>query len=164
MKTNLIQKNRQAFTLIELMVVILSISLLASTAFAAYSNYVKRSKTAEVSAILTQIANLQYDYFLANGAFAETGPTNIPPPGGQSTSVDFLANPAENWSAIRFDVKDPVRYGYRCYQNGSPASHICEAQGDLDGDGDISIFSIQIDVNTDGEPTRTGISSFDELE
>lgn len=155
--------SNEAFTLIELMVVVLSISLLAGTAFAAYGNYVKRSKTVEAVTILNQLASLQYQYYNQHNEFIETGPTNIPP-GPNAVNVDFLADPSHNWALLRFSVNDPIRYGYRCYENGSPQAWACQAVGDLDGDGIPSLHFIEMFIDASGNFVRGSVYGFDELE
>jgi len=150
-------KRHRAFTLMELLIVVLVLGLLAATATQLYDGYIRRSKTQEVYLLLPRIADGQVVYFQENGTFIETGPTNIPPSVNR-VQADFSA---DNWPAIRFAPAGSIQYGYQCYRLG--AEMICEAQGDLDGDGNVSIFSIRLTPQGQ-EVTRSSMFIFDELE
>lgn len=154
------QKNLNAFTLIELMVAVAAISILAATSVGAYSTYVARSKTAEAAQLLAKIAHGEVSYYATNDSFLEAGPTNIPP-SGLKTSVDFTTD--SRWVQIGFDVRDPIYYGYQTVLTATNAIE-CQAVGDLDSDGDTSLFQITVQVVDSSAPQVSGIMSFDELE
>lgn len=149
----------RAFTLIELMVVVMLISILSVSAFQVYDTYINRSKTQEVYLMLPKIARGSAAYYEVNGVWVPLGPSNIPP-SPIKTNVDFLADPG--WNRVSFSVDAQVYYGYRGYENAG--DFVAEAQGDLDGDGDVSIFNLPITVAGPGKTTIGGIVFFDELE
>lgn len=149
------------FTLIELMIVVAIIGILAASANSFFQNYLLRSKTQEAILSLSKISEGQIVYYSRVDSFTSLGPTNIPP-SPTKVRVNFRSNPAWNWNRIQFEISTPILYGYQAYQSGS--EYICEAQGDLDGDGDVSIFNIAVGVDSTGQTYRTGLIYFDELE
>ncbi len=158
-KFRFLKNSSKAFTVIELMVIVLTVSILAATAISSFGGYVRRSRIAEAYSLLGKIADQQVIYYEKNRAFVETGPTNIPP-GQNPVQVNF----GGSWSELGFSVGDAVRFGYRCYEDASPEEFICEAQGDQDGDGDPSIIQIRLDA-TSGQPQKgPAFFIFDELE
>lgn len=162
MRTYRLLKSRfssRALTVIELMVALMVTLILASTAIEFLQAYVYRSRTAEAFLALGKMADGQAAHFVKNGAFIETGPSNIPP-AGDPTSVSFTGA----WNAIDFNIIEPVRFGYRCYEDTGPEDFICEAQGDQDRDGNVSIIQMRVSV-VDGRPQKAaGFVVFDELE
>lgn len=147
----------RAFTLIELVVVVAAISILAATAASMYDSYIRRSKTQEAITFVPVIANGEAAYYVSNNSWIDVGPTNIPPSTVRVTA-DFDSG---NWKDINFKPADPILFGYRGYLSGS--TFIVEAQGDQDGDGDVSLFSMQLTSNN-GLPVRGGLYFIDELE
>ena len=95
------------------------------------------------------IAQGMITYFAREESFVPLGPTNIPPSGSAAQKVDFTADPAWNWTRINFSVADAIRYGYQGFETPE-GNYVAEAVGDLDSDGLLSFFSIQI--------TREGLS------
>ena len=158
MKKYKLLKSDPAFTVIELLVIVLTLSILAATSITSFRGYVARSRLAEPFLLLGKMADQQAVYFDTNGAFIETGPTNIPPT-NSSVQVEFVGN----WNAISFSVADAIRFGYRCYQDTGPLVFICEAQGDQNGDGNPSIIQITLDA-TSGTVSKSNFYIFDELE
>lgn len=59
------------FTLIELMITVVVISILAAIAFPSYRQHVIRSKRTAAQSVMMDIANRQQQFFLANRAYAD---------------------------------------------------------------------------------------------
>ncbi|PIR21900.1 MAG: hypothetical protein COV44_10815 [Deltaproteobacteria bacterium CG11_big_fil_rev_8_21_14_0_20_45_16] len=146
------------FTLIELMIVVAIISVLFSTAFQFYEGYVLRSKTQEVYLLLPKIVDGEVLQYQTVGNFIELSPVNIPPSINKVTG-DFSA---DVWKQVRFSPASQIYFGYQGYTSG--ADFVCEAQGDLNGDGDVSIFSVTLTPTGAVTLNRGGLVYFDELE
>ena len=146
------------FTLIELMVVVAILAILFSTAFQFYRGYILRSKTQEVYLLLPKIADGEVIQYQTEGSFIELPPINIPPTLNKVTG-DFSASA---WKQVRFSPASTIYYGYQGYTSGT--DFVCEAQGDLNGDGNVSIFSVTLVPASGVNVNRGGLVYFDELE
>ncbi len=82
-----------------------------------------------------------------HGVFLAAGP--VPkevPPGGKSVPFE----PDENLKRIGFDPGERVRYQYQVVVQETPlgeAEVTCFARGDLDDDGQVSVFRVTLDAN-----------------
>jgi prepilin-type N-terminal cleavage/methylation domain-containing protein len=63
-------RNKQGFTLIELMIVVVIIGILAALAIPRFTNASARAKEKEADGILKQIYTLQQTYYANNGTYA----------------------------------------------------------------------------------------------
>ena len=163
MKTN--HPREEGFTLIELMIVVAIIGILAAVAIPAFVKYMRRSKTSEAEEMLAYIFRASTTYYTAerpargtrtgisvqclpDGMGGGCAPAAIWANGDRDTQ-DFQdpATPgASTWIALDFQVGDPFYYQY-CYDRAASACGVTDqdaftarAQGDLDGDGQTSIF------------------------
>lgn len=152
---------KRAFTLVELMIVVAILGILAASGGSLFTHYLSRSKTQEAVISLAKIAEAQISYHARADEFSTLGPTNIPP-SSTKVQVDFFSDPSWNWQRVGFSISTPIYYGYQSYASGT--EFVCEAQGDLDGDGDISLFSINVGVDTQGRAYRSALIHLDELE
>ena len=64
-------RNRQGFTLIELMIVVVIIGILAAIAIPKFSLVSKRAKEAEAGPLLKQVVTLEGRYEAAEGAYTD---------------------------------------------------------------------------------------------
>lgn len=60
----------RGFTLIELMITVVVVSILAAIAVPSYRNYVMRSKRSEATAMLLRIQSAEEKFFLQNNAYS----------------------------------------------------------------------------------------------
>ena len=67
------------------------------------------------------------------------------------SGTDELAS----WEALDFEMKDPHYFAYRFRTNAAGDQYDAEAQGNLDCDGDPSLFALAAEV-IDGEITTAG--------
>lgn len=148
--------NRSGFTLAELMAVIVTIGLLAATALGSFSAYLARTKATEAITGVSKMATGEIELYQKAGHFVAAGPTNIPPSTNKQV-VSFTGN----WIDINFTFTDSVLFGYQAVAGANSVD--CEALGDLDGDGDTSIYRRTVNL-VDGKPEASGVFIFDELE
>jgi len=150
---------QKAFTLIELMIVVVIVGLLASVAIPAFDRNVRRSKTSEA------VLNLRRIYDGAVNSYQETQTDRV----GQELNPHFPSStdptPSENsccdtnpehgvcladtrafsdgtWHEINFSLSDPHRYWYTFVSDGTGNSAIfsARANGNLNCDGRYSTF------------------------
>jgi len=152
-------KDKCGMTVIELMIVLVTLAILAGTSILTLQGYFARSRLSEAYVLLGKMADQQIVYYQNNRSFIPTGPENIPPP-LVPTRVNFTGN----WISINFSTPDALRFGYQCYEDTGPDDFICEAQGDQDGDGNPSIIQIRVGAGANGSITKSSFFSFDELE
>jgi type IV pilus assembly protein PilE len=63
-------KSKQAFTLVELMVVLVISAMMAATAAPLYTNYVKDARRTEAAGALAAIATAEQEYYSQTGTYA----------------------------------------------------------------------------------------------
>jgi type IV pilus assembly protein PilE len=73
MKTKISMAGRQrGFTLLELMIVVVVVAILAAIAFPQYRDYVVRSNRATAKNFLTQVADRQEQFYVANKRYSNS--------------------------------------------------------------------------------------------
>lgn len=63
-------KKSQGFTLIELMIAIAIIGILAAVVYPSYQSSIRKSRRADAKAALSELANLQEDFFVKRNGYA----------------------------------------------------------------------------------------------
>ncbi|MFW6087254.1 MAG: type IV pilin protein [Myxococcota bacterium] len=180
---NKLLRRKEGFTLIELMIVVAIIGVLAAIAIPAFVNYVKRSKTSEVGSNLKAMFTGAASYYQSenverglddtdsNTYCTVDGQSSPDPLKGQKQQVDWKS--LDSFEALGFGPADPLYYQYviesarggEC--GGKPGDELYsfQAQGDLDGDDELSLFEIQAGANNNNDLYRSpGIYVENELE
>jgi type II secretory pathway pseudopilin PulG len=157
---------KAGFTAIELMNFIGLAAILSAIGMYALSRYVRHAKTVEAVSSVTSLAGAAAEYYNVSDATQPTGaePTAIHamrhfPPSSrvpvpedaltvrgrryQSNLADWSASP---WRELRFSIVQPQCYQYSFDADGAGATAkaVVTAEGDLDGDGVRSTYSLEI--------------------
>jgi Tfp pilus assembly protein PilE len=114
------------YTLVDVMIVVLIISVLGSVAVNRYQVFVARSKRPEAVMTFRAIAAQQREYLLTHGQYSGT--------------FDALGFRVEGGERISSTEVQGRRYNYRLIQDEGPRSWYCIASGNLDGDPFIDIL------------------------
>jgi prepilin-type N-terminal cleavage/methylation domain-containing protein len=157
-------RRRGGFTLIELLIVVAIIGVLSAIAIPSFMSYVQRSYTSEAIVFLGEIRQRQEAYRAEHGQYcavsgsdATSGawaPEDLPTNGEQAPWGD-----PEGWDQLGASPDGMVRFQYRT-SAGSPGApngipgydgsdfwFVAQAQGDLDGDGEVVIFEAYSEGN-----------------
>jgi type II secretory pathway pseudopilin PulG len=114
------RRSQAGYTLLDVMVVVLIISVLGSVALNTYNTYIARARRPETVIAFRSIATAQREYLLTHGKYAGT------------------------FSALGFNIERGTRispteiqglvYNYRILQDDGPRSWYVVATGNIDGD------------------------------
>ena len=145
-----------AFTLIELMIVVVILGVLAAIAVPSFGSYVQRARMAESVTFLGEIKQRQEAYRAEFGQFANvsTDLTDYTPatmPAGGTLVAWPAENTIPNWVQLGARPDASVRFQYGViagFPGGAAAApavynlpandfwFVAQANGDMDGDGD----------------------------
>jgi prepilin-type N-terminal cleavage/methylation domain-containing protein len=111
---------RAGYTLIDVMIVTVIISVLATMAVNRYQLFVARAKRPEAVMAFRAIAAAQREHLVTKGKYAGT--------------FDALGFRVEGGTRISPTEVQGRRYNFRLIQDAGPRSWFCVASGDIDGD------------------------------
>lgn len=158
--------SRRAFTAIELMNFLALAAVLSAIGMYALARYVRHAKTVEAVSSVTALAAAAADAYNASDATQPAGASpaavhamrhfppssRLPVPSDplslrghryQSNLADWSASP---WRELRFSIVQPQCYQYAFESDGAGATAkaLVSAEGDLDGDGIRSSYSLSV--------------------
>lgn len=151
-------RKHRGFTLIELAIVVVILTVLASLALPQYVLYIRRTQTSEALTNLrklydSSVAYFQSDHALRDGAgMARRFPESVArTPDGEFCAAEAEGGKwrpnagywrSESWAALNFALMDPHYYAYEYDSSGvdSAAMFTARAMGDLNCDGRLSTF------------------------
>jgi prepilin-type N-terminal cleavage/methylation domain-containing protein len=155
-----VQRARAGFTLVELMITVAIVSILAATSLPMLSTYIRRSRTTEATAFLSEIKSRQESYRFDFGMYCNVsnGPANTYPTGTPTAAARVWA-PNTQWNMLGASPPGrrslfaysttaappntlPVAMGFsdnRGY-DGSDFWFISTAAGNLDGDSATMLY------------------------
>ena len=180
-----LRKNR-GFTLVELMIVVAIVGILAALAIYGVRKYMANAKSAEARNGIGQMAKDAVTAYFKEGMApsvltlgASTATNNrlcdganvaaVPDAAAKIQGKKYQSAPSDwsTWDCIHFSMNDPQYYIYDYATSATGdalalegASFTCSAQGDLDGDGTLSSFTMLGGVKKDpANATLTAVTA-----
>jgi prepilin-type N-terminal cleavage/methylation domain-containing protein len=152
-------RDKQGFSLIELMIVVAIVGVLAALAIPAFTTYVKRSKSSEAISNLNQLFKSAASYYASdmsgkgmrasvtgNCTVEDGGPEPATP---SSSKQPFVSRGHRSLEALNFKISDFVYFSYGvrgvgeiCGHSANESLYTFYANGDLDDDGELSTFEM----------------------
>jgi type IV pilus assembly protein PilA len=170
-------RHRRGFTLIELMIVVAIVGILAVLALYGVRKYVSNAKTTEARAALGRIAKDAATAYEGEGMagsvlgtrtsaaisrrMCRSASASVPAAQSFIRGKKYQSKPTEwnvdaagnsGFACIMFSIDQPQYYMYSYSISGSGSnpndSFTATAQGDLDGNGVLSLFQISGSINS----------------
>jgi type IV pilus assembly protein PilA len=163
-------KKSRGFTLVELMIVVAIVGILAALAIYGVRKYMANAKSAEAKNSLGQMtkdASAAFNREKMDGAVLAGGsstavtntlcqaatakvpasPDSIKGKKYQSAQTEWDADSQlKGWSCVKFSMAEPQYYQYGYANTGTTGAEgdtfDATAEGDLDGDGSLSLFKL----------------------
>lgn len=80
------RQNNHGFTLIEVMIVVVVISILAAIAYPSYQDSIRKTRRTDAKAVLSELAQFMERIYTENNSFT---------PGGNNPTLPYLASPID---------------------------------------------------------------------
>ncbi len=125
----------RGFTLIELCYVVTVITLLAAITVPVYDVLLRRARADEAHAFLHDLAHAQLRALRDHGEYVA-----CPPEGEVPDPVAAFDSDRACWKQLGVIVEGPVRFRYGV--TVADGSFSVTAEGDLDGDGETSLYTL----------------------
>ena len=116
------------------------LGVIAGLVVPAFTNYIKRAKTAEAAVNLRMLADKVNEYYLRTGQLPSAAGPLPASPTMDDQVVDWSSDPV--FAELGFAPSDPVYFSY--FIVPGPRRVDLRARGDLNGDGEQSLFEIVV--------------------
>jgi type IV pilus assembly protein PilE len=142
-------QSQRGFTLVELLIAMVIVSILAAIAIPSYSRYILKSRRTEAKSALLDLASLEERYFSTNNTYT-TAPSNLGYPAG--TAVSFPVG-SSYYSITAINVINAVA-PINATSAGTPASYTITAVPINSQVNDTTCTSFTI--SSSGQQSATG--------
>jgi type IV pilus assembly protein PilE len=107
----------RGFTLIEVMITVAIVGILASIAYPAYQDYVRRAARADAKAVLMETAQFMERHFTTNNAYTGVGVlSGVSPKGASGSRIKYN---------ISFSARSATAFTLQAVPNGGQSSDSC---------------------------------------